>query len=120
MKGIGTPCDDAPWIKALKHGTMHAYSKYGCRCIAAVKARNDWRTAYMASPAGQAYRERQNRIRRTGRRDPSGLTVRQLLVHERRSQGQALLRAGHSQTDVARRTGVHVRTVQRWVAAWRQ
>lgn len=114
-----TPCDTMARFSAPVHGTMSAYNRHRCRCTAAIKARYDWRATWRASEAGQLYAKRYNERRRAAYRDDRGLTAWELDTLERRARAGALLRAGHSQPDVARRVGVHVRTVQRWVATWR-
>lgn len=111
-----TSCDTMRRYSAPIHGTMQAYNKWHCRCQAAIKARQEWRTKWRQSESGKLSIKRYNERRRAAA--ASCPTNESLLRTERRVRGLALVRAGHSVPDVAARCGVHPRTVERWREKW--
>lgn len=110
-----TPCDTMPRYSAPVHGTMHAYSRYRCRCTAAIRARNDWRAAWSQTEAGKLSKKRSNQRQWTSRRDENGLTLREREAASRGIEARRLAEMGWTVKAVARRLGVHERTVQRYL-----
>ena len=102
-----TRCD-RPGDYARVHGTMQAYSRWGCRCQAAREQRSAWVRAWRETPNGRASIERTNR-RKVRRRPPS---TSAMLRAERENLVATLTRNGESARKIAAEIGRTDRSVQ--------
>jgi hypothetical protein len=105
-----TPCDRAPHF-ARVHGTMHAYSRWGCRCTAARDTRNAWCRAWAKTPTGRASVTRTKTKSRRNRPRPVSATG--ALRAEREALVVAWTKRGDSAAKIAAEIGRTMRQVQR-------
>jgi hypothetical protein len=105
-----TPCDQSPH-HARVHGSMQAYSRWGCRCKVAETERRTWYRAWLQTPNGKASIER-SKARRRANGAPVPPTPEQMARAERTMTVLTWTRRGMSSTKIGAEIGRTARTVQ--------